>query len=152
MLATYPGRGHAAAAVLCEVAQGRAVLCGTHPELHPSWLEPCLAAGGGPGAASACSDRAVGREEPLNSPGSSGNGSGQRELREAAAAAVAAAPAGAPAAAGSREDEVAQNVRRVHAALVAGQGERERYWRALLGAAGLGAWLRQGRTGEVVSL
>ncbi len=40
VLATYPDRGDAAAALLCAVGQGRAVLCGTHPELHPSWLEP----------------------------------------------------------------------------------------------------------------
>lgn len=31
----------APAAVCCSVGRGRAVLCGTHPELHPSWLDAC---------------------------------------------------------------------------------------------------------------
>ena len=39
VLATYPERNHAAAAVACTVALGRAVLCSTHPELAPHWLE-----------------------------------------------------------------------------------------------------------------
>lgn len=30
-----------AAAVRCGVGQGVAVLCGTHPELDPHWLDPC---------------------------------------------------------------------------------------------------------------
>ena len=30
--------GRPAAAVACEIGSGVAVLCGTHPELHPDWL------------------------------------------------------------------------------------------------------------------
>ena len=39
VLATYSQRAHAVAAVCCAVGRGRAVLCGSHPELHHSWLE-----------------------------------------------------------------------------------------------------------------
>lgn len=31
-------RAQPAAAIACEVGAGVAVLCGTHPELHPEWL------------------------------------------------------------------------------------------------------------------
>ena len=158
VLATYPERGGAAAALLCAVGRGRAVLCGTHPELHPSWLEPCLS---GAGDASACSDRAQ------RSEGSGGDGSGD-------GAAAAELPAGlavlrgaearpgsengnsSQAAAGAADEPggsngsarawgTAEEVRhlwRVHASLVEGQAERWRYWRGLLVAAGLAGWLR----------
>ena len=36
-----PAAFPAAAAVRCEVGQGVVVLCGTHPELHQAWLDPC---------------------------------------------------------------------------------------------------------------
>lgn len=39
VLARYTGIGGRAAAVKCLVGKGVAVLCGTHPELSPHWLE-----------------------------------------------------------------------------------------------------------------
>lgn len=45
VLATYPERSDAVAAVACQVGLGRAVLCSTHPELAPGWL--ALPPGGG---------------------------------------------------------------------------------------------------------
>ena len=38
VLAQYHDLANAAAAVLCPVGKGQAVLCGTHPELAPHWL------------------------------------------------------------------------------------------------------------------
>ena len=38
VLATYCDLGNAAAAVACRVGRGKAVLCGTHPELATHWL------------------------------------------------------------------------------------------------------------------
>ena len=46
-IAVYAGVADRTAAVACKVGQGVAVLCGTHPELHPDWLLPaedCTAA------------------------------------------------------------------------------------------------------------
>lgn len=38
ILAVYPEKGNAIAAVACRVGRGIAVLVGTHPELDPKWL------------------------------------------------------------------------------------------------------------------
>lgn len=38
ILATFPEHDNAAAAVVCQVGLGRAVLCSTHPELTSDWL------------------------------------------------------------------------------------------------------------------
>ena len=40
VLATYAEFKDRPAAVACSVSFGVAVLCGTHPELHPDWLQP----------------------------------------------------------------------------------------------------------------
>ena len=40
VLATYAQHEDRPAAVACSVGFGVAVLCGTHPELHPDWLLP----------------------------------------------------------------------------------------------------------------
>ena len=42
VLATYMDHDDSPAAVSCPVQSGMAVLCGTHPELHPDWLLPGL--------------------------------------------------------------------------------------------------------------
>eukprot|EP00803_Ostreobium_quekettii_P006866 evm.model.scf_45.9 EVM.evm.TU.scf_45.9 scf_45:121074-122733(+) len=39
VIARYQDFGNLAAAVRCDVGDGVAVLCGTHPELHPHWLD-----------------------------------------------------------------------------------------------------------------
>ena len=44
VLATYVELGGAAAAVSCRVGAGRVVLCGTHPELAPHWLDKACGA------------------------------------------------------------------------------------------------------------
>lgn len=45
ILATFSVHNNAAAAVACQIGLGCAVLCATHPELTPDWLD--LPAGGG---------------------------------------------------------------------------------------------------------
>lgn len=208
VLATYPERGGAAAALLCTLGQGRAVLCGTHPELHPSWLEPCLASadvgacsdrtarsgsatssssnggrssngsrsssGAGPSsgtaqptleAAGPSSSVAMLQEaQPWQSSGGSGSPSGDSSSGDSSArrqdgsghAAAAAAPPGESGSNGggsnsdqgqpevSTREEAAplEHLQELHARLLANQEERWRYWRGLLVAAGLAAWLR----------
>ena len=44
VLASYVELGGAAAAVSCRVGAGRVVLCGTHPELAPHWLDKACGA------------------------------------------------------------------------------------------------------------
>ena len=140
VLATYPEHGGAAAALLCRVGSrgGRAVLCGSHPELHPSWLN-----GSGP---------------PLGS--SSGNGSGSL-LAPAGAVPVAAAGtaiagsstaapfvdsvsnrAAASSALAADLTGSAGHMQRLQQALMAGQPRRWRLWRSLLVAAGLQPWMQ----------
>ena len=53
VLAEYEDLGGAIAAVRCAVGRGRAVLCGTHPELSPHWLDAACAGQGGPAVPSA---------------------------------------------------------------------------------------------------
>ena len=48
VLAEYEDLGGAIAAVRCAVGGGRAVLCGTHPELAPHWLDAACEADGEP--------------------------------------------------------------------------------------------------------
>ena len=48
VLAEYEELGGAIAAVRCTVGGGRAVLCGTHPELAPHWLDAACEADGEP--------------------------------------------------------------------------------------------------------
>lgn len=118
VLATYPERGGAAAALRCRVGDrgGCAVLCGTHPELAPSWL-----AGLAPGAAcDPTNQRQAGDAAPIV------DGLGGR-----AAAVGLAAEAGCDV-----------HVRQLQAALQAAQPQRWRFWRSLLVAAGLRPWMR----------
>ncbi|KAL4440577.1 hypothetical protein ABPG75_003578 [Micractinium tetrahymenae] len=136
LLATYPEHNHAAAALLCHVGSqgGRAVLCGTHPELHPSWL-----AGQAPSGCSGSRRR------------SSSDSAGTDELAAAATAAVQSTPGGfvdsvgnraAAASALAAELTVEGHVQRLQAALQAGQAQRQRFWRSLLVAAGLRPWMQ----------
>lgn len=138
LLATYPEHEDAAAALLCHVGDsgGRAVLCSSHPELHPSWLagRPPSATSGSRGTSCSCSSASS--EEPaaaaLQTPSrgfvdSVGN-------RAAAASALAA------------ELTVDGHVQRLQAALEAGQGQRQQFWRSLLVAAGMDPWMQPAET------
>ena len=55
VLAEYADLGSAIAAVRCAVGGGRAVLCGTHPELAPHWLDAACQDNGGPVVDTVCS-------------------------------------------------------------------------------------------------
>eukprot|EP00887_Chlorella_sp_A99_P002281 scaffold10.g2281.t1 len=139
--AAAAARGALAAAVLCRAGAGRAVLCGTHPELSPAWL------GGDPGSESDGSSRrgvdvvlrtgdgdvaawaAVGPAPPAEAP------------TAAASAALLQSPPDPPALADPRSAAHAAHVARLRRQLEAAQPARRRYWRSLLVAAGLGPWL-----------
>lgn len=139
LLATYAEHEHAAAALLCHVGSsgGRAVLCGTHPELDPSWLagRPPHANGScssssdsaGSGEPAAAGTASAGRSRPGGFVDSVGN-------RAAAASALAA------------ELTVDGHVQRLQAVLEAGSEPRHRFWRTLLSAAGLGPWMQPAGT------
>lgn len=65
VLAEYEDLGGAIAAVRCAVGSGCAVLCGTHPELAPHWLDAACEADGEP----AVSAGAAGTHEANEGPG-----------------------------------------------------------------------------------
>lgn len=116
VLATYPERGGAAAALRCRVGDrgGCAVLCGSHPELAPSWL-----AGHAPGAAALSAAVRQPASQVVDGLG----------LRAAAVAAAA-------------EVGCDEHVSKLQEALQAAQPQRWRFWRSLLLAAGLRPWMR----------
>ncbi len=138
LLATYPEHDDAAAALLCHVGDsgGRAVLCSSHPELHPSWLagQPPSATSGSTGTSCSSASSEQPAAAALQAPSrgfvdSVGN-------RAAAASALAA------------ELTVDGHVQRLQAALEAGQGQRQHLWRSLLVAAGMGPWMQPAETGS----
>ena len=125
VLARYPELGGAAAALACRVGAGRAVLCGSHPELHPSWLDACS------GEAGAGAEAEAG---PGGSPASPAASNAAACVDTVAGRAAAAAAAAAPLSS-------AEHVRAVRAALGADQAGRWRLWCSLLCAAGLGEYV-----------
>jgi biotin--protein ligase len=140
LLATYPEHDGAAAALLCRVGSsgGRAVLCSSHPELHPSWLSgkapPTPANGRGSGLCStSCPDLAA--QQPAAIPAAAGSGFVDTVSNRAAAASALAA-----------ELSAEGHVPRLQAALLLGQRQRWRFWRSLLAAAGLEPWLQPDET------
>ena len=72
VLAEYKDLGGAIAAVRCAVGGGRAVLCGTHPELAPHWLDAACEADGEP----AVSAGAAGTDKTDEGPGVQPEGRG----------------------------------------------------------------------------
>ena len=141
VLATFPEHSHAAAAVRCWVGGrgGRAVLCSSHPELHPSWLagqRPSSDGGSSSSSSSKSSSEAV-KPELVGAGCAAGAPTTGRPAafvdsvhnRAAAASSLAA------------EWSSAEHVQRLQAALSAGRQQRWRFWRSLLAAAGLGPWM-----------
>jgi biotin--protein ligase len=150
LLAVYPEHDDAAAALLCRVGSrgGCAVLCGTHPELHPSWLS-----GRAPTSADAS------RSSSEDSSSSEGSGSDDGAVRRLGVqAAAGAAQAGTRSFVDTAENRAAAastlaaqlsgegHVQRLQAALHAGRAPRQRFWRSLLVAAGLRPWMRPAET------
>ena len=147
LLAVYPEHRDAAAALLCHVGArgGRAVLCSSHPELHPSWLS-------GRAPAPACSSSIAGSDSSGGG-GSRGGGCAAAAQQAAPAAAAAAATAEPPACVDTVGGRVAAvsahaaalsgegHVQRLQAELLSAQQGRWTMWRSLLVAAGLRPWM-----------
>lgn len=145
LLATYPEHDGAAAALLCRVGSsgGRAVLCGSHPELHPSWLSgkapPSAANGRGSELCStSCPDPGA-QQTAAAVPAAAENAAGSGFVDTVSNRAAAASALGAGLSA-------AGHVPRLQAALLLGQRQRWRFWCSLLAAAGLEPWLQPDET------
>lgn len=154
VLATYPEHEDAAAALLCGVGSqgGRAVLCSSHPELHPSWMggaAPPQNASANGGATNGSSGSSSGN----SSSSSVTNGRPQPAVPAGASVAAGGASAGPAAfvdsvtnravAASSLAAQLSceGHVQRLQAVLLAAAPQRQRFWRSLLAAAGLGPWI-----------
>ncbi|KAI8466414.1 MAG: hypothetical protein J3K34DRAFT_460907, partial [Monoraphidium minutum] len=148
------GVRQAVAAVRCRVGGGAAVLCGTHPELTPDWLDPCgltplgpRGAGGGaaavsasavpapPAAAAAAVGVAVWPVASDLSPGA------PAAAAVATVAAVAEPVAAAAGGAACPDAALARHTAALRGALAAEQPRRDELLRSLLVA----ALLHQGR-------
>lgn len=137
VLATFPEHSHAAAAVRCRVGSrsGRAVLCSSHPELHPSWLS------GQRPSSSSGNENSRSSEAALPELVGAGCAAGSPARRRPAAFVDTVHNRAAAASSLAAEWSSEEHVQRLQAALTAGQQQRWRFWRSLLAAAGLAPWM-----------